>query len=70
LLDEALYHSDPERFQAIARSLARMVINHDRQIFYLTNDPTDVDRFRSAFNEEGCSALNPLDLGAIPGLAA
>ncbi len=64
-LDEALDHSDPERFHAIARSLARMVADDGRQVFYLSNDPTDVDRFRSAFDAEGCDQLRTIDLGEI-----
>lgn len=64
-LDEALDHSDPERFHSIARSLARMVEDGGRQVFYLSNDPTDVDRFRAAFNAEGCDQLNTIDLGEV-----
>jgi hypothetical protein len=69
-LDEALDHSDPERFHAIARSLARMVVDEGRQVFYLSNDPTDADRLRSAFDEEECGQLNTIDLGEIRGQAA
>jgi len=69
-LDEALDHSDPERFHAIARSLARMVADDGRQIFYLSNDPTDVERFRVAFDAEGGDPLKLIDLGAIRGQAA
>jgi hypothetical protein len=69
-LDEAMDHSDPERFHAIACSLARMVMNDERQIFYLSNDPTDVDRFRRAFDEVGCQQFETFDLGLIRGRAA
>jgi len=69
-LDEAMDHSDPERFHAIAVSLARMVGEEGRQIFYLTNDPTDVERFVSAFEEAGCDKPNLLDLAEIRGRAA
>ena len=69
-LDEALDHSDPERFNAIAVSLARTVADEARQVFYLTNDPTDVERFQSAFDQEGCSDLKVFDLGAVRGAAA
>jgi len=69
-LDEAMDHSDPERFHAIARSLARMVVDGGRQVFYLSNDPTDVERFQSAFDEEGCDQLKTIDLGEIRGQAA
>jgi exonuclease SbcC len=69
-LDEAMDHSDPERFHAIACSLARMVMDDERQIFYLSNDPTDVERFRQAFEEVGCQRLQTIDLGEIRGQAA
>ena len=69
-LDEAMDHSDPDRFHAIACSLARMVMNDDRQIFYLSNDPTDVERFRMAFDEVGCQQFETFDLGLIRGHAA
>ena len=69
-LDEAMDHSDPERFHAIARSLAHMVMNDDRQIFYLSNDPTDVERFQNAFQEVGCKRLQSVDLGEIRGQAS
>ena len=69
-LDEAMDHSDPERFHAIARSLARMVVDDERQVFYLSNDPTDVERFQSAFDEEGCDQLQTIDLAEIRGQAA
>jgi hypothetical protein len=68
-LDEAMDHSDPERFHAIAVSLARMVGEEGRQVFYLTNDPTDIERFRLAFEEVGCGKPNVLDLAAIRGQA-
>jgi hypothetical protein len=69
-LDEAMDHSDPERFHAIARSLARMVADDGRQIFYLSNDPTDVERFEAAFAEEGCDRVAIHDLAEIRGRAA
>jgi exonuclease SbcC len=69
-LDEALDHSDPERFHAIARSLARMVVDEGRQVFYLSNDPTDVQRFVAAFTEEECDQVKVIDLGEIRGQAA
>jgi hypothetical protein len=69
-LDEAMDHSDPERFHAIAISLAQMVGEAGRQIFYLTNDPTDFERFESAFEEVGCRKPKRLDLAEIRGQAA
>jgi uncharacterized protein YhaN len=69
-LDEAMDHSDPERFHAIAISLAQMVGEEGRQVFYLTNDPTDIGRFESAFEEAGCDKPKLLDLAEIRGQAA
>lgn len=69
-LDEAMDHSDPERFHAIAVSLAHMVGDEGRQIFYLTNDPTDIERFELAFEEVGCHDLKTWDLAEIRGEAA
>ena len=69
-LDEALDHSDPDRFHAIARSLARMVADDGRQVFYLSNDPTDAKRFKAAFDDEGCDQFKLIDFAAIRGQAA
>lgn len=69
-LDEALDHSDPERFHAIALSLARMVTDEGRQIFYLSNDPTDIERFQRAFDEAESAAPQIIDLAEIRGQAA
>jgi hypothetical protein len=69
-LDEALDHSDPVRFDAIARGLARLVADGDRQVFYLTNDPTDVARIERAFREEGLPRIATHDLAAVRGVAA
>jgi DNA repair exonuclease SbcCD ATPase subunit len=69
-LDEALDQSDPERFRAIARSLGRMVEDEERQIFYLTNDPTDARRIQRALDEEGCGSARIIDLAAVRKRAA
>jgi hypothetical protein len=53
------------RFHAIARSLARLTADGDRQIFYLSNDPTDVERIEIAFREEGVGPVATHDLGLI-----
>lgn len=53
-LDEALDHSDPARFAAIARALGRIARDQERQVFYLTSDPMDVRRLEAALSEEGC----------------
>ena len=59
-LDEALDQSDPVRFEAIARSLARMVEDEGRQLFYLTSDPTDMRRIQEALDKEGCAAARTI----------
>lgn len=69
-LDEALDQSDPARFEAIARSLGRLANDQGRQIFYLTSDPQDRDRFRHALEAEKCEVAAEIDLGLIRGRAA
>jgi DNA repair exonuclease SbcCD ATPase subunit len=69
-LDEALDHSDPERFHVIAKSLGRMVEEEGRQILYLTNDPSDAARIQSALREEGCAPAREFDLAEIRKRAA
>lgn len=69
-LDEALDQSDPARFEAIVRSLGRIADDQDRQIFYLTSDPIDVDRIRHALTEENCEIAAAIDLGLIRTKAA
>ena len=69
-LDEALDQSDPARFEAIARSLARIANDQERQIFYLTSDPLDRDRIRRAIHAENCAVAAELDLGLIRGKAS
>ncbi len=64
-LDEALDHSDPARFDVIARSLGRMAEDEGRQIFYFTNDPGDVLRFERALAEEGCTPARVIDLAEV-----
>ena len=64
-LDEALDQSDPQRFEAIARSLGRIAHEQGRQIFYLTSDPLDVDRIRHALSRDGREPATIIDLGLI-----
>ncbi len=64
-LDEALDQSDPKRFEAVVRSLGRIARDQDRQIFYLTSDPLDVDRIRDALGKEDCEIAAVIDLGWI-----
>jgi len=70
-LDEALDQSDPLRFEAIARSLGCIARDQQRQIFYLTSDPLDVDRIRAALGKEkDCGIASTIDLGRIRNQAA
>jgi ABC-type Mn2+/Zn2+ transport system ATPase subunit len=69
-LDEALDQSDPARFEAIVRSLGRIAIDQNRQIFYLTSDPIDVDRIGHALAEENCEIAAAIDLRLIRTKAA
>ena len=64
-LDEALDQSDPARFHAIVRSLGQIVHDDNRQIFYLTSDPTDVQRFTAALANEGFAPPRVIDLAKI-----
>ena len=64
-LDEALDQSDPQRFEAIARSLGCIAHEQGRQIFYLTSDPLDVDRIRHALSQDGREPAEPIDLRLI-----
>jgi len=64
-LDEALDQTDPRRFEAIVRCVGRVGREQDRQIFYFTSDPLDVDRIRDALGKEGCDIAAAIDLGRI-----
>ncbi len=64
-LDEALDQSDPQRFEAIVRSLGCVARDQGRQILYLTSDPLDVERIREALRLEDCELAAPIDLGRI-----
>ena len=64
-LDEALDQSDPERFEAIVRSLGRIANDQERQIFYLTSDPFDIDRIQYALAKENCEIAAKIDLRLI-----
>ena len=69
-LDEALDQSDPERFEAIVRSLGRVASEQNRQIFYLTSDPLDTDRIRLALAKDNYEIAAAIDLGSIRKQAA
>jgi len=64
-LDEALDQSDPQRFEAVARSLGQIAQEQERQIFYLTSDPLDVDRIRHALRQDGRELARVIDLARV-----
>jgi DNA repair protein SbcC/Rad50 len=66
-LDEALDHSDDERFHAIASSLAKMVRDEGRQIFYLSSDASDIERLQRAFTERDAGQIQVINLAAARG---
>jgi DNA repair protein SbcC/Rad50 len=69
-LDEALDQSDPGRFEAIVRSLGRVATEQNRQIFYLTSDPLDLDRIRLALAKDNYEIAVAIDLGLVRRQAA
>lgn len=64
-LDEALDQSDPPRYRAIVASLGRLVAEENRQIFYLTTDPMDLQRIQEALAEEACNPATVIDLAEV-----
>jgi exonuclease SbcC len=62
-LDEALTTADPERFEAVARSLVALARAEGRQIFYLTSQPQDAQPWRRIANGE--DELRCIDLDAL-----
>ncbi|NOY75418.1 MAG: hypothetical protein GXP32_06460, partial [Kiritimatiellaeota bacterium] len=67
-LDEPLTTSDPERFRAAATALAEISV--DRQIFYLSSNPGDEDRWFAATKDAGRPEPNVVDLAAARSLGA
>lgn len=63
-LDEILKHSDPQRYHATVGSLVQ-ILSTGRQIFYLTNQYTDVQMLITALAEHSCSNSHLIDLGKI-----
>jgi DNA repair protein SbcC/Rad50 len=64
-LDESLTSSDPDRFAAIAGSLAKWAHESSRQIFYLTSNPADVAAWQLVLKQEELDPPHFIDLGAI-----
>lgn len=66
MLDEALSTADPERFRAVAESLA--VLSRDgRQIFYMTANPVDVAAWKMVCGGSGESEPHVIDLAQVRG---
>ena len=63
-LDEALSTSDPDRFDAMARSLVDLVEHEGRQVFYLTSNPVDACLWNRILVENGHAPVEPFDLAA------
>ena len=64
-LDEALDHSDPDRFKAIVRSLGEIAESQERQVFLLTSDPADIGRVEDALAGDNRGIGDRIDLGEI-----
>ena len=60
-LDEALTTSDPERFHEIASSVASLIKQEGRQIFYLCAQPSDVHLWSRSLGE----SPRVIDLGRL-----
>ena len=69
-LDDSLTSADPERFAAVAGSLGRLAAEEDRQIFYLTPNPTDIAAFQRALTEERLEPAHHIDLAEVRGIAS
>jgi hypothetical protein len=63
ILDEVLTTSDPQRFRAIAHSLEMMAREENRQIFYMTANPADIEWWNEMLRAEGRDPVTAIDLG-------
>jgi hypothetical protein len=68
-LDDSLTSADPERFAAVIESLGQLAARENRQIFYLTPNPSDAAALQRALAETGLPAAHHIDLGRVRGLA-
>ncbi|MCK5351333.1 hypothetical protein KAJ77_02070, partial [bacterium] len=68
-LDDVLTTSDPSRFQAIVESLNVLAAEEERQIVYLTANPSDAVRWSQTLMKKGVEPEDPIDLGQIRGMA-
>ena len=64
-LDEAFDQSDPQSLRGHRAKPRARRKDQDRQIFYFTSDPLDVDRIRDALGKEDCEIAAAIDLGRI-----
>jgi len=69
-LDEVLTTTDPERFVAVAECLLVLVREEERQIFYLTANPTDVVQWNRVLQSKGLGLVTPIDLASLRSLAS
>jgi len=69
-LDEVLTTTDPERFVAVVESLQVFAREEDRQIFYLTANPTDVVQWNRVLERDGLGPVTTVDLAALRSLAS
>ena len=65
ILDEVLTTTDPDRFQAIARSLTSLLRDGKRQVFYMTANPGDIAAWRKFLRDEGLGEPRIVDLNEI-----
>lgn len=64
-LDHALATSDPDRFASAANAI-HQVTSEGRQVFYLTADPGELQRFKYALGEP---AVHEIDIDVVRGRA-
>lgn len=69
-VDEALTASDPARFAAVAAALGELARSQQRQVFYLTADPADGERFAAALAANDLPPARRIDLVEVRSLAA
>ncbi len=67
-VDEALTTSDPLRFNAIAGTLAE--IARERQLFYFTSDPSDIERIKSVCSDSKITPPGIINLAEIRNIAS
>ncbi len=65
ILDEVLTTTDPDRFQAIARSLTSLLRDEKRQVFYMTANPGDIAAWKRFLRDDGLGEPRIVDLNEI-----